>query len=97
MSILATVALFKHRPTPANAQKLVNHVRKYPMVLTMMDANDMAAHTQAQYIVAAAANNAIIQCMNGALSPSNAIRAMKEFGIPASEAKARLEAAWEGK
>jgi hypothetical protein len=54
MTILATVALFKHRPTVANAQKLVNHVRRHPMVLAMMDVNDMAAHTQAQRIVAIA-------------------------------------------
>jgi hypothetical protein len=42
-------------------------------------------------------DDTIRQCMNGWLSPSNAVRAMKALGIPADEAKARLAAAWEGK
>jgi len=36
-------------------------------------------------------------CVNGQLSPSNAIRALKALGIPADVAKARIEAAWHGK
>jgi DNA-binding MurR/RpiR family transcriptional regulator len=47
------LAAFKSNPTPAAAKKLVDHVRKHPMVLCMMTADDMAAHTQAQRMVEA--------------------------------------------
>lgn len=42
-------------------------------------------------------NDIIRQCLNGWLSPSNACRALKAIGIPADVAKARIQAAWEGK
>ena len=42
-------------------------------------------------------DDTIRQCMNGWLSPSNAVRALKAIGIPAEVAKARIEAAWAGK
>jgi len=42
-------------------------------------------------------HDTITACVNGQLSASNAIRALKAIGIPADVAKARLAAAWHGK
>lgn len=58
MTITKTAATFKATPTLANAKKLVAHVAKHPMTVCMMSADDMAAHTQAQRIVADAKNPA---------------------------------------
>jgi hypothetical protein len=42
-------------------------------------------------------NGTIYACINGQISPSNAVRALKAIGIPADVAKARIQAAWKGK
>lgn len=39
-------------------------------------------------------HDTISACVNGWLSPSNAVRALKAIGIPEDEANARLKAAW---
>ena len=61
MSFQTVINTFKTSPTLANAKNVVAHARKYPMVLALMSADDMAAHTQAQRILEDAKNPAKIR------------------------------------